>query len=123
MAEKMLVIDDAPVIRAFLEDVLTDFGYEVETAENGQIGYEKAKMNEYAIIFCDVHMPVLNGLQTVIAIKKLKPESRIVITDSFPDRQAEQAAKAGAFCCLTKPFDLDELKAIIAKLIRDKVAR
>lgn len=123
MPEKMLVIDDAPVIRAFLEEVLSDMGFEVDVAENGRDGYEMAKQHDYAIIFCDVHMPVLNGLQTVIAIKKLKPDSRVVMTDSFPDRQAEQAARAGAFCCLTKPFDLEELKSIIANALKVKAIR
>lgn len=123
MSEKMLVIDDAPVIRAFLQEVLCDMGFEVDVAGNGRDGYEMAKQHDYAIIFCDVHMPVLNGLQTVIAIKKLKPDSRIVMTDSFPDRQAEKAARAGAFCCLTKPFDLEELKSIVANALKVKAIR
>jgi two-component system response regulator (stage 0 sporulation protein F) len=65
-------------------------------------------------------MPVLNGQQTVIQIKKIKPEIPIIMTDSFPDRDAEAAQEAGAICCLNKPFDLDELRQKIEQLLHAK---
>jgi two-component system response regulator (stage 0 sporulation protein F) len=115
--KKILIIDDAPVIRELLSDVLTDLGYSVETAENGKIGSDMALSGEYELVFCDVHMPIMSGLNAVIRIKEEKPEMPIIMTDSFPDKEAELAGQAGALCCLTKPFDLDELRRIIAKLL------
>ena len=74
MDEKILIVDDTPVIRQFLIDVMTDLGFAVHTAENGRLGLDLVLQNDYALIICDVHMPVMNGLQTVLEIKKIKPE-------------------------------------------------
>ena len=121
MAERILVIDDTQVIRKFLEEVLTDSGFIVDTAVDGKEGYEMVLSNDYAIIFCDVHMPVMNGLQAVSEIKAIRPDVPIIMTDSFPEREAEEAARMGAICCLTKPFDLQELKATVNRILKRKV--
>jgi len=117
MTEKVLIIDDTPVIRELLKDVLTDFGFEVSIAENGQIGVDLVRDEDFAMIFCDVHMPIMGGLQAVIQIKKMKPQIPIIMTDSFPDKEAEKAQQAGAVLCLAKPFDLDELRAAVTHLL------
>jgi two-component system, response regulator, stage 0 sporulation protein F len=120
VSKKILIIDDAPVIRELLTDVLTDLGYSVDTAVNGKIGSEMALSESYELIFCDVHMPIMSGLNAVIKIKEKKPEIPIIMTDSFPDKDAELAGQAGALCCLTKPFDLDELRRTITRLLTEK---
>ena len=122
MADKILVIDDAPVIRKFLHEVLADAGFEVDTAENGKEGLELIADSEYSIIFCDVHMPVMNGLQTIKSIKMIKPDIPIIMTDSLPEKEAEDAAKAGAIRCLAKPFDLHELQETIRSVLSDKIS-
>jgi len=96
---------------------LVDLGYIVDTAVNGKIGSDMALSDNYELIFCDVHMPIMGGVNAVIRIKEGKPEIPIIMTDSFPDKDAELAGKAGAICCLTKPFDLNELRRIITKLL------
>ncbi|MCX6825930.1 MAG: response regulator [candidate division Zixibacteria bacterium] len=121
MIGKILVIDDAPIIRDFLSDVLTDWGFTVDSAENGKIGYEMAVKNEYTVVFCDVHMPVMNGVQTVIQLKQAKPELPIIMTDSYPEKQVEQAIREGAIRCLNKPFDLDDLKSAVNSIIRNQI--
>jgi CheY-like chemotaxis protein len=120
MARKVLVIDDTAVIREFLEEVLSDSGFEVDSAENGQIGYEMALKSDYAIIFSDVHMPMMNGLEMVRKIRKIKPDTPIIITDSYPDKLAEEATRAGATSCLAKPFSLQELRQTIHRIIADE---
>ncbi|SYZ72473.1 putative FOG: CheY-like receiver [Candidatus Zixiibacteriota bacterium] len=121
MADRILVIDDTQVIRKFLEEVLTDSGFEVDTAADGKEGFEMVLANDYAMIFCDVHMPVMNGLQAVSEIKAVRPDVPIIMTDSFPEREAEEAAQMGAICCLTKPFDLQELKKTVNRILKKKV--
>lgn len=117
MAYKVLIIDDTPVIRDFLTEVMHDSGFEVDIAINGRAGYEMAVKNDYAMIFCDVHMPVMNGLEAVTKIKNIKPDLPIVMTDSFPDKMAEQATEAGALCCLTKPFALEDVRKTINSIV------
>lgn len=110
---KILIIDDSPIIRAMLVEILSDDGYVVETAVNGQEGAARALQDDYCVIICDIHMPRMNGLETVREILTSKPSSKIILTDSFPDKLADQARKEGALCCLQKPFDVVELRGLI----------
>lgn len=114
--ERILVIDDSPVIREMLVEILTDDGYAVDTAEDGEKGAMKALAGEYAVILCDVHMPRQNGLDTVREIMATRPSARIIMTDSFPDRLAQSAREEGALCCLQKPFDVTELRELISRI-------
>ena len=114
---KILIVDDSEVIRSLLMEYLTELGYDVSLAVNGQEGIDKALAEDYRIIFCDIHMPKKNGYQVYKAVSTAKPESSFIMTDSLPDHLAEMAQKAGACCCLTKPFDLDEIKATLDKIL------
>jgi CheY-like chemotaxis protein len=118
MALKILVVDDTLVIRQFLEEVLTDIGFDVDLAEDGRVGYELALKGNYVLILSDVHMPVMNGEEMVRKIKKSRPDIPIIMTDSYPDKLAQKAARAGAICCLAKPFDLEELRDKIKMVIK-----
>jgi len=122
MSKKILVIDDTPVIRDFLLEVLTDEGFDVDIANNGLIGCEMALANDYLMVFCDIHMPIMNGFQTVQKIRETKPDLPIVVTDSYPSKLAEQASKAGAIKCLAKPFSLDELRLTINEVLENNKA-
>ncbi len=118
---KILVIDDSPIIREMLVEVLTDDGYIVDIATNGETGVARALAGEYLVILCDVHMLQMNGLETVQQILKHRPLAKIIMTDSYPDRLAQQAHEVGAICCLQKPFDLHELRRIIGGLKQERV--
>ncbi len=115
--KKILVIDDSPIIREMLSEILTDEGFIVDVAENGETGAARALKEDYILIICDVHMPRMNGMETVREIITAKPFSKIVLTDSFPDKLAKQARAEGALCCLQKPFDVNELRRLIRKVI------
>ena len=104
---KILIIDDSEVIRNLLEEYLTDLGHTVEFAVNGQEGIDKALADDYHIIFCDVHMPRKNGYIVFKEVTKANPNQIFIMTDSLPDSLAEKAHNEGAWCILTKPFDLD----------------
>jgi CheY-like chemotaxis protein len=118
-ALRILVIDDSPVIREMLVEVLTDDGYIVDTAVDGQAGGDLALANDYMVILCDVHMPLQNGLETVRRIITNKPDAQVIMTDSLPDRLANQARREGALGCLQKPFDLNELRHLIGRVRRE----
>lgn len=114
---RILVIDDSEVIRNLLEEYLTDSGYEVDLACDGQEGIEKALAGDYQVVFCDIHMPRRNGYQVFTEVSSKRPEMFFVMTDSLPDQLAEMAENAGAQCCLTKPFDLDQLRRTLESLL------
>ncbi len=113
---RILVIDDSPIMRNLLVDILSDDGYQVDTAENGELGLNQAIDQDYELIITDVHMPLKNGLELVQELLVIKPHSKIVLTDSFPDKLAARATAEGALCCLQKPFDLNELRKIISQI-------
>jgi DNA-binding response OmpR family regulator len=118
--DKILVIDDSPVIREMLIEILTDDGYTVDVAVDGEIGIAMALATDYLMILCDVHMPRKNGLEAVQEIIAAKAASQIVMTDSLPDKLAQSARDAGALCCLQKPFDVGELRDMIDRIKRGK---
>ncbi|MFQ5498468.1 MAG: response regulator [Candidatus Zixiibacteriota bacterium] len=114
---RILVIDDSSVIRNLLEEYLCEQGHQVDLAEDGQIGIDKALSHDYQLVFCDIHMPRKNGYQVYKEVSSAKPAMPFIMTDSLPDDLAEQAEKAGARCCLTKPFDLEEVRQTISKVL------
>lgn len=115
----ILVIDDEEVIRNLFTDILSEEGHNIITANNGMEGIEEINKRHFHIIFMDVHMPVMNGLDTLKVIKEVKPEIIVAIMDSYPDRLLEEAQKRGAYMCLHKPFEIWEIMEIINNVAGD----
>jgi len=113
---KILVVDDENIIRKLLTDVLLEDGHQVMLANNGKEAVNKVRQESFDLIFSDVHMPEMNGLDAVKIIKKLDKKIVIVMMDSFPDVMAELAQKEGAVTCIHKPFELQEIRNIIKEV-------
>lgn len=116
----VLVVDDEEVMRNLFTDLLTEQGYEVIAVKNGCEAVEKVKEINFAIAFIDVHMPLMNGVETLRTIKKIKPQTRIVMMDSFPDALIEQARREGAVTCIHKPFEINEVTNIMEEIVEQK---
>ncbi|HOD66167.1 MAG TPA: response regulator [candidate division Zixibacteria bacterium] len=114
---RILIIDDSEVIRNLLEEYLTDAGYEVETACDGREGIDRALGGDFDVAFCDIHMPHKNGYQVFREVRRRKPGMAFIMTDSLPDQLAEMAQNEGAHCCLTKPFDLNQVRRVLETLL------
>lgn len=118
----VLVVDDEDVMRNLFTDLLTEQGYEVIAVKNGREAVEKVKEINFAIAFIDVHMPVMNGVGTLKAIRKIKPQTRIVMMDSFPDTLIEEAKREKAITCIHKPFEIKEVTNLIEEVVKQKEA-
>ena len=114
---RILIVDDSEVIRKFLSEYLQDMGHEVDVASEGREGIDKALNGDYALIFCDLHMPRMNGYQVYRAVSAEKPAQAFIMTDSFPDQICRIVEKIGALDCITKPFDLNEVRLKLAKAL------
>jgi DNA-binding response OmpR family regulator len=117
MCKSVLIVDDTPVIREFLKEFFDDAGFDTDTAENGQDGLKMALKKNYSLILSDVHMPVMSGMDLVVGLRSSKPDIPIIMMDSLPSKLARLAAESGAQGCLSKPFDLDELRTMVERLI------
>jgi CheY-like chemotaxis protein len=117
---KILVADDDPIIRKLLSEVLTADGHQVTVTENGYEALKRARNQTFEMIFMDVHMPIMNGLETLISIRRLYPDMAVAMMDSYPDQLVRQAESRGALTCIHKPFDLGEIREVI-KGIEEKL--
>ncbi|MBU8932950.1 MAG: response regulator [candidate division Zixibacteria bacterium] len=115
----ILVIDDSEVIRSLLREYLSEIGHKVDIATDGRQGQTMALERDYDAVFCDVHMPRLNGYEVFRSVVAVKPTVRFVMTDSLPDELADKALEHGAHACLTKPFDLDQVGETMRQLLEE----
>jgi DNA-binding NtrC family response regulator len=119
---KILVIDDERSIRNTLKDILGFEGYHVELAENGKTGIGLVQSNDFDIIFCDIKMPEMDGLEVLEQIRFIKPESTVVMISGHGTIDtAVEAIKKGAFDFIEKPLDLNRL-LITLRNASDKTA-
>jgi len=121
MANKALVIDDDKVTLELLTFQLESEGFEVTTAESGEVGLEQIKQNDFDVILTDLHLPDVSGIGLVKSSKELAPQTEIImITGDGSNDRAIEATKAGAFWYLEKPLDFDELFELIGKAVERK---
>lgn len=118
----ILVVDDEPNIRRVLEAVLSKEGHTVRTAENGRKGLDVlAADNSIDILVTDLIMPDLNGIELLEAAKQINPNlSVLMITAHGTIKSAVDAMRLGALDYITKPFDLDEIKAVVKNALQRK---
>ncbi len=116
MSINILVIDDEEVIRKSFILALEGTGYNVETAESGEKGVEKARENNFDLIFLDLRMPGIDGVETLRKLWTLGQTVPIYITtafyDDFIDQLQSAADDAISFYLLKKPVDGDEIRSI-----------
>jgi hypothetical protein len=114
---KVLVAEDEETNYIYFEELLTDWGLEVIHARNGNEAVEMCERNDdIEMVFMDVKMPQLNGLDATKFIKEIKPNLTIVAQTAYAmleDR--EKALQAGCDDYITKPIDQDKLFEIIRK--------
>lgn len=117
--KKILVVDDSPTERHVLLELLTRNGYQVSTAESGEQGIEKAKIELPDLILMDVVMPGLNGYQatrTLTRDEATKSIPIIVCTSKGQETDKIWGLRQGAIDYLIKPINGDELLAKIAAI-------
>jgi len=114
--EKILVIDDEEIIRNFIAETLKREGFEVSTAENGKEGVGQFKDNSYDLVFTDMKMPDLTGIDVLSKIKELSPQTPVVVITAYGSiENAVEAMRYGAFNYLIKPFTPDTIEAVVEK--------
>jgi DNA-binding NtrC family response regulator len=118
---RILFVDDDRDILAMVEQYLTIKGYDITTVDNGIEAVGIVKDKEIDIVFTDYKMPEFNGLELLVAIKKYRPQTEVIIVTGYGSMEsAIQAMKYGSYDYLQKPFKLDHLKLIIDRIVEEK---
>ncbi|MGB0934313.1 MAG: sigma-54-dependent transcriptional regulator [Lishizhenia sp.] len=111
---KILIIDDEKSIRRALREILEFEDFEVDEAENGKEGLDKATKQYYDIIFCDIKMPQMDGMEVLDAFQKEKVSSPVIMISGHGNIEtAVEAIKKGAFDFIEKPLDLNRILVTI----------
>lgn len=109
---KILIIEDEAAIRRVLVKILSEESdtYEVSEAEDGLVGIDTIKKEDFDLVLCDIKMPKMDGVEVLEAIKKIKPEIPIVMISGHGDLDtAVNTMRLGAFDYISKPPDLNRL--------------
>ncbi|MCA0430505.1 MAG: sigma-54 dependent transcriptional regulator [Bacteroidetes bacterium] len=107
---KILVIDDEKAIRRSITEILEFENHQIDEAEDGLIGFDKAIKNNYDVILCDIKMPKLDGEELLLKLLKENINSSIIMMSGHGTIDtAVSAVKKGAYDYLAKPIDLNRL--------------
>jgi CheY-like chemotaxis protein len=101
---KVLVVDDDPVIGKSFHRVLTGKGYAVITAANGEEALKKLAAEDYDLVYTDIKMPGMSGLEVAERVKANKPWTPVVIITGFGNAESEARARAAGATLLHKPL-------------------
>ncbi len=107
---KVLIVDDERAIRNSLGEILGDEGYEVETAEDGAVALQKVEKEKFDVIFCDIKMPGMDGIEVLGKLTEMGIDAAVVMISGHADIDtAVECIKRGAFDFVQKPLDLNRI--------------
>jgi nitrogen regulation protein NR(I) len=122
--KQVLIVDDEPNLRKILSAQLTRDGYDALTAEDGEQGLHLLREHHIDLIITDLKMPKIDGMTLLKRALEIEPELPVVlITAHGTIDTAVEALKRGAFDFVTKPFDKDEVRQIVAKALKTRELR
>jgi len=119
---KVLVVDEDPMIRDALAEILSSVGgYVTDVAMNGSEGIEKIKGNPYDIVFTDLTMPQVNGMDLLRETRKINSDLPVVVVTGFSTiENAVAAMKEGAYDFITKPFKIQQVISLTKRIIGER---
>ncbi|MGD0598647.1 MAG: response regulator [Terriglobales bacterium] len=119
--KRILTVDDSASVRQMVSFTLRKADYEVVEAVDGKDGLAKVSSGKFDLIITDLNMPNMDGIQMMTAVRKLPGHSFIPILMLTTESQAEKkdaGRKAGATGWIVKPFNADQLIAVVQKLVK-----
>lgn len=120
MKEKtsVLLVDDEEALRTTLAGELTNEGYSVKEAADGDIAIEILKKEDFDVLLLDIKMPHVDGFEVLKFVKSQHPETKVIMLTAFGDMQnAIQSLKLGACDFASKPYDFHDLLATISRAV------
>jgi two-component system nitrogen regulation response regulator NtrX len=119
---KILIVDDEKAIRRTLKEILEYEKYDIEEAEDGEVGLEKIEKNNYDVIILDIKMPKKDGIEVLTEMQQKGIDTPVIVLSGHGNIEtAVEAVKKGAFDYIPKPPDLNRL-LITVRNAMDKVS-
>jgi len=113
---RILVIDDEKRMCDSIKVLLSNIGYEVDTAENGRTGIEKLKSQQYDLVITDLMMPELDGFAVMKYIKENCQNTLVIVITGYASvESAVRAIRSGAYDYILKPFDFEIIKISVER--------
>ncbi|MFQ5997221.1 MAG: response regulator [Dehalococcoidales bacterium] len=119
----VLVVDDDPRIGTIFKNLLSNKGYKVCTANTGEEAIARAQQKDFDVIFIDMKLPTINGLETYLAIKEVNPEAVAIMVTGYRQKMAdlvEEALNNNAYTCLYKPLEGEVILRLIEEIQEKK---
>ncbi len=114
---KILIVDDETNLRITFSASLEMMDHQILEAENGKKAIEMAKQHSPDIIFMDVRMPQMNGVEAFKEIKKINPDIKVIMMTAYAvEDLLEEAVRLGAYTIIHKPFDIEKIAELITTL-------
>lgn len=123
MARKILVVEDSPDIARLLTHILSASGYEVSAAAEGETGWEEFQHFQPDLVILDVNLPGISGLDLCKRIRRIARTPVIMLTVQAEQEAVRQGLLAGADTYLSKPFEIEQLRAAVEYALRPRIRR
>ncbi len=114
----ILIIDDDETISSSLSQIFEEKGFKTKVAAKAEDAFEIAKSNDIDIVLIDMKLPTLNGLETYLELRKLKPEIIAIMMTAYPqetNQLVQQAIESTAYTCIYKPFSMNKLLNLLSR--------
>ncbi len=116
---RILVVDDEPAVRHFLQIILNRLGYKVDLAAGGGEALNMVEKKSYDVVLTDLIMPRVDGLQVIRGVKETSPDTEVVVITGYPSSETIVAAvRAGAIDYLPKSPDQEHLSVLLEKALQ-----
>ena len=123
MAGRIMVVDDDTALRVTLQEILMDEGRDVVSAEDGFQAIQIASESRIALIFMDIQMPGMNGVDAFLAIKEIHPDCIVVMMTGYSVEDLTKKALAeGAMTVLSKPVSIEQILEITNEVVPVSIA-
>ncbi len=122
MKKRILIVDDAPIMRLMIKDIITPLGYEVAgEAGNGKEAVSMFKKEKPDLVTMDITMPDMDGIEALELILNENPDAKVIMVTAIDQKESlRKAIKLGALDYIVKPFENDRVISAIKKALGDQ---
>ena len=117
---RILIVDDESDLRNLLNHILTQAGYDVIEAEDGEVALNLLKKEKFDLAFLDIQMPNINGIQVLKHIQKNSPSTKAIMLTGYADlKNAMEAKEFGAHDFIGKPYKIEDILSTVRRLTQE----